>query len=68
MSCIVDELVEALAPAVRDAHDYACCPPRKYLFQYCPNGPCVRARAVLERAKEHDCIPMDDAREVAAER
>ena len=65
MSCVVDELVEALEPAVRDAHDYACCPPRKYLFQYCPNGPCIRARALLERATQHDCHTVADGKAAA---
>ncbi len=32
----------------------------------CPATSCQDARAVLEKAREHDCIDVDDAKEVAA--
>ena len=32
----------------------------------CPATSCQEATAVLAKAKEHDCIPWDDAKEIAA--
>ncbi len=59
-SDLIHELVDAVAALLEaGAHtepDATVCPR------------CVAenaARAVLEKAKEHDCIPWDDAKEVA---
>ena len=62
MSCIVDELVAALEPFARRADSLEELGLRGGWISL---KPLVEARAVLEEAKEHDC--MDDAREAAEE-
>ena len=66
MSCLVEELRDALEKGFRDMHLPAGPRPRKVGCSV-PCGTCDSARAVLERAKEHDCIPVDDVMEAAGE-
>ena len=64
---LIDELVEALE-ACRDD----CGPANHAIFPWLRVGDkcplCSRVTALIEKAKEHDCIPVDDAKEAAAER
>jgi len=63
MSCIVDELVAALNERASMVHMHHH--DKDTGFHHCPRYFCKKNRALTEKAKEHDCIPWDDAREVA---
>ena len=75
MSCIVEELVAALPDAdkLETLATWLDIKDREWGYT---GGDVQRdlrmwakaARALLERAKEHDCIPLDDVMEAAAER
>ena len=60
---LIDELVEALNNRWGLHHGFEH---KGHLNrETCPATSCQDARAVLEQAKEHDCVPWDDAREAA---
>ena len=62
MSCIVEELVAALED------DVVCASCHCYVSDFCRCKSGEWPRALIKQAKEHDCIPVDDVKEAAAER
>ena len=68
MSCIVEELAEALAgtlehlPSCGPGDEHPACsvnPPNV------PQCKFMRAIALIKQAREHDCIPVDDVKAAA---
>jgi hypothetical protein len=63
---LIHELVEALKKMGSVRYDGLWHASGCHPIGDCPCAPwCIQAVTVLEKAKEHDCIPWDDAREVA---
>jgi hypothetical protein len=61
---LIDELVGALEKFIAEAEEVNSCAENGYTTAV---GDIViaDARVVLAKAKEHDCIPWDDAKEVS---
>ncbi|MCH8309948.1 MAG: hypothetical protein IIB17_05545 [Chloroflexi bacterium] len=67
MSCIVEELVVGLGVLVDHLVNWEA-KPKNLAYTAIVAPKIAAARALIERAKEHDCIPVDDVKQVAAER
>ncbi len=64
-SDLIDELVETLEKLVAEAEEVNSCAENGYTTAV-GDVSIADARALIEKAKEHDCIPVDDAKEIAA--
>lgn len=63
---LIDELVKVLEQLTADWEFWGGADETWVILDFERfNESCRTARAVLEKAKEHDCIPWDDARDVA---